>query len=244
MIRIGTSGWVYADWRGRFYPGGVPQKRWLEYYASQFDTVELNATTYRLPSSGQVQRWCEAVPPGFRYTVKLSRLITHRKTLPPRLDEFIENFMHAASCFEAGKVAQILVQFPPFLERDDAHLRAFLGKLPRDHRYVVEFRNRSWLAPAVEDILREYGAAFCIHDYPGVRTGDVVTSADLAYVRLHGYTGLYVGNYPRRSLAYWARRIRGLAERARDVFVYFNNDTKAAAPHDALALRNLLERAK
>jgi uncharacterized protein YecE (DUF72 family) len=148
--------------------------------------------------------------------------------------------MHRAACFEAGKIAQILVQFPPYLERDDAHLRGFLDKLPGDHRYVVEFRNSSWLAPAVEEILRERNMAFCVHDYPGFRTPDVVTSNDLAYVRLHGYTGLYVGNYPRRSLQYWARRIRALAGRARDVYVYFNNDTLAAAPHDAQVLRTLL----
>ena len=240
MIRIGTSGWVYGDWRGRFYPKGVGQSRWLTYYAQYFDTVELNATTYRLPKEEQVRRWCQAVPAGFVYTVKLSRLITHRKTLPPRVDEFIENYMHRAACFEAGKAAQILVQFPPYLERDEKHLCAFLDKLPSHHRYVVEFRHPSWLVPGVEEMLRERGMAFCIHDYPGCRTKDVVTSPELAYVRLHGYVALYVGNYPRRSLQHWARRIRALAQQARDVFVYFNNDTAAAAPHDALVLRDIL----
>lgn len=202
MIRIGTSGWVYGDWRGRFYPQGVAQKNWLGYYAQHFDTVELNATTYRLPKPEQVRRWCDAVPQGFAYTVKLSRLITHRKALGPRVDEFIENYMHRAACFDAGKVAQILVQFPPFLERD---------------------------------------MAFCVHDYPGCRTPDAVTSTELAYVRLHGYLALYSGNYPRQSLQHWAKRIRVMAERARDVYVYFNNDTLAAAPHDALLLRTLLD---
>lgn len=240
MIRIGTSGWVYGDWRGRFYPKGVAQKRWLSYYANQFDTVELNATTYRLPKEQQVRRWCETVPPGFVYTVKLSRLITHRKTLPERVDEFIDNYMQRANCFDRGKIAQILVQFPPYLERDDDHLRAFLDKLPQEHRYVVEFRNATWLSAGVEQILRDRKMAFCIHDYPGFRTPDIVTSSELAYVRLHGYTGLYVGNYPRRSLQYWAKRIRGLTNRARDVFVYFNNDTRAAAPHDAAILRTML----
>lgn len=240
MIRIGTSGWVYGDWRGRFYPEGVAQRRWLSYYSERFDTVELNATTYRLPKPEQVQRWCEAVPGTFLYTLKLSRLITHRKTLPDRIDEFIENYMSRAACFEEGKVAQILVQFPPFLPRDDVHLRAFLDKLPAHHRYAVEFRHPSWLVPEVERILRERKMAFCIHDYPGCRTGDVVTTPELAYVRLHGYVALYVGNYPRRSLQHWAKRIRGLAGQAREVYVYFNNDTLAAAPHDAHVLRSLV----
>jgi len=240
MIRIGTSGWVYGDWRGRFYPKGFGQKRWLGYYAEHFDTVELNATTYRLPKEHQVRTWCDTVPPQFVYTVKLSRLITHRRTLPPRVDEFIENYMQRAACFERGKVAQILVQFPPYLERDDDHLCAFLDKLPREYRYVVEFRHKSWLAAGPERILRERGMAFCIHDYPGVHTRDVVTTPDVAYLRLHGYLALYVGNYPRRSLQHWAKRIRALAARARDVFVYFNNDTMAAAPHDAAVLRAML----
>jgi uncharacterized protein YecE (DUF72 family) len=240
VIRIGTSGWVYGDWRGRFYPKGVAQRRWLEYYAQHFDTVELNATTYRLPKEYQVRLWCETVPPNFLYTVKLSRLITHRRTLPPRVDEFIQNYMARAACFDEGKVAQILVQFPPYLKRDDEHLRAFLDKLPPRYRYVVEFRHGSWLDAAPERILRERNMAFCIHDYPGLATRDVVTSRELAYVRLHGYLALYVGRYPRRSLQRWASRIRALAERARDVFVYFNNDTMAAAPRDAAVLRELL----
>src|SRR5579884_341280 len=241
MIHIGTSGWVYADWRGRFYPQGVPQRRWLEYYAQHFDTVELNATTYRLPKEHQVQAWCRTVPPHLLYTIKRSRLITHRKTLPARVDEFVENYMHRAACFEQGKVAQILVQFPPFLQRDDAHLRAFLDKLPAHHRYVVEFRHKSWHAPEIEEELRRRGMALCIHDYPGFRFRDVVTTPAFAYVRLHGYEGLYVGSYPCRSLSNWAKRIRELAEQAHDVFVYFNNDVAAAAPHDAAALRALLK---
>lgn len=240
MIRVGTSGWVYGGWRGRFYPEGLAQRRWLEYYAERFDTVELNATTYRLPKPEQARAWCEKVPPGFLYTIKLSRLITHRRTLPPRVDEFIENYMERASCFQAEKVAQILVQFPPYLERDDDHLRAFLGKLPSRYRYVVEFRHKSWLVPEIEEILRERNMALCIHDYPGFCMGDIVTATDLAYIRLHGYTGLYVGSYPKRLLQRWAARIHELAQRARDVFVYFNNDTDAAAPYDAGRLRELL----
>lgn len=238
-IAVGTSGWVYRDWRGRFYPGDLPQRRWLAYYASLFETVELNATTYRLPKEHQIHAWCEGVPDPFRYTIKLSRLITHRKSLPARVDEFIQNYMNRAACFEPGKVSQILVQFPPFLTRDDAHLAAFVDKLPAQHRYVVEFRDNSWLVPPVEQILRDRGIAFCIHDYPGMRVRDVVTRDDLAYVRLHGYEGLYVGNYPKRSLQYWARRIRALHERTGEVYVYFNNDVDAAAPYDAAVLKNM-----
>lgn len=240
MIRVGTSGWVYASWRGRFYPQGVPQSQWLHYYAQHFDTVELNATTYRLPTGTQVRRWCEAVPPGFRYTIKLSRLITHRQSLPQRVDAFIERYMERAACFEPALLAQILVQFPPRLERDDDHLRRFLEKLPRHHRYVVEFRHPSWHVEEVAAILRAHGAALCIHDYPEVEPLLDVTSPELAYVRLHGATALYAGSYSDRRLRGWLSRIRELAARARDVYVYFNNDTEAAAPGDAARLREMI----
>lgn len=240
MIRVGTSGWVYGGWRERFYPKGVAQRRWLEYYAERFDTVELNATTYRLPKPEQVRKWCEAVPAHFRYTVKLSRLITHRRDLPPRLDEFIANYFARAECFEREKLAQILVQFPPYLERDDARFTAFLDKLPPQYRYVVEFRNPTWLVPEVRDLLTARRIAFCIHDYPKMKVPLWITSPELAYVRFHGYTGLYVGSYPRRVLRRWAERLKELEQSASDVYVYFNNDVEAAAPHDAAVLRKIL----
>ncbi len=240
MIRIGTSGWVYGSWRERFYPKGLGQRRWLSHYARLFNTVELNATTYRLPKAAQIDAWCTAVPADFKYTVKLSRLITHRRDLPPRVDVFLENYFERTRCFQPEKLAQILVQFPPYLERDDAHLSAFLAKLPPQYRYVVEFRNQSWFAPAVRDVLAAHGAAFCIHDYPRLRVPRWVTRDDVAYVRFHGYTGLNVGSYPRRALKRRSETICALAGEARDVYVYFNNDTDAAAPHDALVLREIL----
>lgn len=240
MIRVGTSGWTYGDWRGRFYPQKLAQREWLAYYAQHFDTVELNATTYRLPKESNIEAWCAGVPSNFIYTIKLSRLITHRKSLPPRVDEFIENYMHRARCFESGKVAQILVQFPPSLTRDDEHLSAFLRKLPRDHRYAVEFRHKSWHVEPTYQLLRELDMALCIHDYPTCKPPDIVTTPAFSYVRLHGYSAPYVGSYPRRSLQRWAQRIRSLAQQVDDVYVYFNNDVAAAAPHDAAALKTLL----
>lgn len=240
MIRVGTSGWTYAGWRGRFYPRGLKQTEWLAYYARHFDTVELNATTYRLPKEQHVQTWCDVVPRGFLYTVKLSRLITHRKTLPSRVDEFIANYMARMRCFRRSRLAQILCQFPPYLTRDDERLASFLDKLPRRYRYVVEFRNKSWLSPDVDEVLRSRDVAMCIHDYPGCKPSDVVTSRRLAYVRLHGYVKPYVGSYPLRTLRRWAGRIRMLCEQADSVFVYFNNDVDAAAVKDAARLRELV----
>ncbi len=240
MIYVGTSGWVYGGWRRLFYPERLAQRKWLQYYAERFNTVELNATTYRLPKPEQVRLWCESVPSSFRYTVKLSRLITHRRDLPPKLDRFIENYMDRAACFERDKLAQILVQFPPYLERDDERFERFLDKLPSHYRYVVEFRNATWFVREIEAVLRRRNLGFAIHDYPGLRVPKWVTSKEVAYVRFHGYTGLYVGSYPRGSLQWWARKLRELQEQAEDVYVYFNNDVDAAAPHDAMELERIL----
>lgn len=231
---------MYGGWRERFYPKGVAQRRWLEYYAERFDTVELNATTYRLPKPEQIERWCALVPPDFRYTVKLSRLITHRQTLPPRVDEFIANYFARSACFQSGKIAQILVQFPPYLERDDEHLAAFIAKLSPEYRYVMEFRNASWFCEPVRAMLESTKIGFCIHDYPGLRVPHWVTRSDLAYIRLHGYSGLYVGSYPKRVLQRWAKECLALSAAERDVYVYFNNDTDAAAPHDAARLSEMV----
>jgi uncharacterized protein YecE (DUF72 family) len=228
----------------RFYPAGVAQRRWLPYYAERFDTVELNATTYRLPKQEQVRAWCDTVPEGFRYTVKLSRLITHRRDMPARLDDFIANYFERAACFVPEKLAQILVQFPPYLQRDDARLEAFLGKLPLQYRYVVEFRNATWFAEPVRELLERLGIAFCVHDYPDLDVPQWITTDALAYVRLHGYTGLYVGSYPPRVLRRWCARLRDMAAQAAETYVYFNNDVAAAAPHDALTLKAQLARVR
>ena len=231
---------MYGDWRLRFYPKGLAQSKWLTYYARHFDTVELNATTYRLPKEPQIERWCASVPPDFRFTVKLSRLITHRKKLAPRVDEFIFNYMNRIKCFPSTQLAQILCQFPPYLDRDDGRLRRFISKLPAAFRYVMEFRNKTWLVPQTYETLRERNIGFCIHDYPKLHVPDVVTSPDIAYVRFHGYRALYAGSYPKRVLLAWRDRISKLAEQSGDVFIYFNNDTRAAAIKDARTLRSLL----
>ncbi len=233
---------MYADWRGRFYRRKLPAQHWLAYYAGRFDTVELNATAYRLPKEAHVEHWCAAVPGNFRYTVKVSRLITHRKSLPSRVDDFIANYMARIESFRAEMVAQLLVQFPPYLERDDAHLCAFLDKLPPHHRYVVEFRHPSWHVAHVRDILRERNIALCMHDYPDMRMRYTVTATDLAYVRLHGYRTLYAGSYPRNVLRRWKERLGRLEAATGNVFVYFNNDGAVAAPHDAAVLQRMLAR--
>ena len=236
-ILIGTSGWTYRDWRGRFYPEKLAQRAWLQYYAERFPTVELNVTTYRLPKEADLARW-SAVPPGFVYTVKLSRLITHRKR-PGEPRAFVDNYMRAIAPL-APRVANILAQFPPFFARDDDALRSFLDTLPPQYRYVVEFRNPSWYAEEVYALLRSRGVSLCVHDLRGSVTPLVLTGPVL-YVRLHGPVRAYAGSYSRTRLETWARTIRELAPQTAATFVYFNNDQSAYAPKNALTLMQMLD---
>jgi uncharacterized protein YecE (DUF72 family) len=235
-VLIGTSGWTYRDWRGRFYPAKLPQSEWLAYYAQRFPTVELNVTTYRLPKEHDLVRW-SAVPPGFVYTVKLSRLITHRKR-PGEPRVFVDNYMARIAPLEPH-LANVLAQFPPFFARDDDALRAFLDVLPPQHRYVIEFRDPSWYDEAVYALLRERRMSLCLHDLRGSIAPLVVTGPVL-YVRLHGPVRAYAGSYRRARLEQWAATIRELSPQADATFVYFNNDQNAYAPRNAQTLRELL----
>jgi uncharacterized protein YecE (DUF72 family) len=236
-IRVGTSGWTYKDWRGRFYPAKLPQKEWLAYYAERFPTVELNVTTYRLPKQADLERWA-AVPEGFDYSVKLSRLITHRRR-PGEPRRFVENYFARVAPL-MPRVANVLAQFPPWLVRDDDALAGFLDALPAGPRYVVEFRHPSWYDEPVYARLRERGISLCLHDLRGSIAPHVLTGPVL-YVRLHGPVRAYAGSYPQRRLEAWAQAVRTFAPSVEAVYVYFNNDERAFATRNALQLRVLLD---
>src|SRR6476469_8641468 len=141
-IRIGCSGWVYKHWRGLFYPEGLPQKRWFERYAEAFDTVEINASFYRLPLPATFDGWREKAPAGFRYAVKANRFITHMKKLAGCGAE-IDDFIALARRLEQT-LGPILFQLPPSLHKDLPRLESFLQRLTADLEHVVEFRHKSW----------------------------------------------------------------------------------------------------
>lgn len=238
VIRIGTSGWHYAHWRGTFYPADLPTSAWLAYYRERFDTVEINNSFYRLPSEATLALWRDAVPPGFTFAAKASRYLTHTKklkdpegplhTLLPRLEVL------------GATLGPILFQLPPRWRCNLERLETFLAVLPATHRYAFEFRDPSWHVPAVYDLLRRHGMAFCAYDLSAFQAPLVVT-ADFAYVRLHGPgPGAYQGSYPQEQLAVWARRIRDWDRELAAVYVYFDNDERGFAVHDALRLRRLL----
>ena len=231
--RIGCSGWTYDDWRGPFYPETVKLKDRLAYYASVFDTVELNGSFYRLPSENAVQAWPPQVPDGFLFSWKVSRFITHNKKLKDCRDSVDLVFGRMAPL--GDKRGPALVQLPPMLHRDDERLKRFLSWIPRGEKVTVEFRHDSWYDAAVLDILRDHGAAFCVSDHHDAPSPWEVT-ADFAYVRGHGPGGHYHGRYSSAELKRWADWINSQQDNGVVVFSYFDNDVKSAAPRDARLL--------
>lgn len=234
MIRIGCSGWNYRHWRGVFYPEGVPVKHWFAHYAQAFDTVEINASFYRLPTAATFAKWRDQAPPGFCYAVKAPRFITHMRKLKecePRMAEFLTRARHLQPA-----LGPILYQLPPRWRFDRERLASFLALLPNDLTHVFEFREPSWLVDEVLAMLDEAGAGFCAHDFPGLATQRAATGR-IAYVRFHGTGGKYWGRYPDDTLAGWADWMRAQEAEGRSVWAYFNNDIHADAIADAMALK-------
>ena len=234
---VGTSGWSYEHWSGIFYPPELPQSRWLQHYASCFNTVEVNNTFYRLPKEGAWRRWALLAPTSFRYAVKGSRFITHIKRLRD-VEGSVQLFLGRASLL-GESLGPVLWQLPPSLRRDDDLLSDFLALLPRDVRHVFEFRHRSWLERDVFFLLRMHNAGFCAYHMVDWET-PLEATTDFAYVRFHGSGSLYGGNYSDDDLGDWAARIRSLPEDVGDVYCYFNNDAFGYAVDNALLLRRLL----
>jgi uncharacterized protein YecE (DUF72 family) len=235
---IGTSGWHYDDWRGRFYPEKLPKAKWLEFYSGHFNTLELNNSFYHLPSEAAFDNWYHASPPDFVFAVKVSRFITHIKRLKD-CEDAIGNFMSRARLLKE-KLGPLLYQLPPGLHRDDDRLEAFLQKLPRDLKHTIEFRHQSWFEDDVFKILRSYHTGFCVFDMPKL-TSPLLATTNFAYVRFHGRQGLYSSRYTDEEMADWAEKIAGLSKKAESVNIYFNNDVAGYALENAQTIREYLE---
>ncbi len=232
-IWIGTSGWHYQHWVGRFYPAGMKPPAFLNYYAGRFRTVEINSTFYGLKSPESIARWCEEVPPGFLFACKANRYITHRKRLKePEIST--RRFFETVSVL-GRSLGPILFQLPPFFAANTARLAEFLEAIPPGGRYAFEFRHDSWFNPEVYALLRRHNAALCAWDL-NFQQSPVVETGDFHYIRLHGPGEAYRGEYPEPALRAWAGRLAEFTREGRDVYCYFDNDENAYAAFDALRL--------
>jgi len=246
MVRIGCSGWNYDSWREALYPKGMGPARWLSEYSHHFDTVEVNSTFYRLASRKAVEKWVADTSDDFCFTVKASRYLTHVKrladapekgfTLAKGLQRFYEGIEPLT---KAGKLGPTLWQLPANFRRDDERLTNLLDRVPPG-RHCVEFRDASWFADDVYDLLRRHDAALVIGDDPERPLPSAEPTASWSFLRLHRGSRGRRGNYSASELEQWAERIADWRATGLDVYAYFNNDWEAFGPRNAEKLKRLL----
>jgi uncharacterized protein YecE (DUF72 family) len=240
LLNIGCSGFVYDHWKGTFYPEALPRRRWLEHYCTRFHTVELNATFYGLPDRETFTKWYKETPPGFVFSLKGSKFITHVKKLKASAEPVDVFFSRALVLKE--KLGAILWQLPPGLKADPVRLNEFLELLrPYQARNVFEFRESTWISKKVISLLEKENACLCMADWPEF-LDDLPVTSDFVYIRRHGKGGGYATSYSTEDLKSDSIRIKKYLRQRKDVFIYFNNDAFGNAPKNALELTGMLRK--
>jgi uncharacterized protein YecE (DUF72 family) len=229
QLYTGTSGWAYSTWKPDFYPAKLAQKKFLNFYAGQFNTVEVNFTFRQLVKESTLGNWIADTPDNFRFGVKAHQMLTHIKRLKGT-GEFLPRFVASLEPLaRSGKLGPVLFQLPPNMKFDAAVLREFLGELPRV-RVAFEFRHASWFVDETWAILRERNAALCVAESETLASPDV-TTADFAYYRFRK------ASYPAEERVGMLAGLRAHTEQGRDVYAYFKHEE---TPEGVLYARDLL----
>lgn len=229
---IGTSGYSYKQWKGPFYPEGLPDAEMLRFYGERFSTVEINYTFYRSATVRQLQSWAKETPEHFSFALKAPRRITHDLRLRDAADLAVD-FCDTARALK-DKLGALLFQLPPFLKRDTPRLEDFLHQMPEGCRVAFEFRNPTWFVDEVFETLRRFNVALCIVEGPE-RSSPFEVTAPFGYFRLRQ------PSYDDAELAAWAERIQGAAGNWSDAYVYFKHEDEARGPQFAAKMRALLD---
>lgn len=236
-FRIGTSGWNYKHWREIFYPPKTPVSRWLDFYAENFDTVEVNATFYRLPKPETFDNWHNKTPENFLLAVKASKYITHIKRLKD-CKEPLKRLYNSVKRLRK-KLGPILFQLPPNLPFNLEILTQFCYNIDKTYQHVLEVREASWIDNRLFKILKEHNIALCISDTAGKYPFHEEITADFSYIRLHGSKKLYTSKYSEDELQQWAKKIRKLNM---TTYIYFDNDFHGFAVKNARRFKEILTR--
>jgi uncharacterized protein YecE (DUF72 family) len=243
-FHIGTMGWSYNFWSGNFYPAALKSDAFLTEYSKHFDSVEVDYTFYRVPNKGTINKWRSEVPEGFLFSLKFPRVITHVKMLE-NCEDAAHFFLDRVSELQ-GNLGPLLLQFPPSFRYERLHLlRDFVASLPKKYRFAVEVRNASLLDDKLYSLLRENGIALVMVDKPSLPTIDEST-ANFLYLRWEGDRNTVNGTLGRvevdrtAEISKWAKKIRGFAESAENVFGYFSKYYSGHPPTDARKLLSLL----
>jgi uncharacterized protein YecE (DUF72 family) len=235
-VVVGTSGWTYDDWYGAFYPEDIKRSERLSFYAERFDTVEVNATFYRLPTEPMIKAWNARLGKNFHLVLKGSRVVTHLKKIS-NCEEALEKFFERA--FKLTRLEVILWQLPPSLHKDVERLETFLSLLPKRVRHAVEFRHESWWDDDVVKTLSRRNAAFVAVSHPSLPE-TILPTTDFLYVRFHGQDReAYRYNYTDKELSHWVSILKPHLS-GRTLYAFFNNDYNANAPRNAVTLKELL----
>lgn len=239
-IHIGTSGWLYKHWIGRFYPEGSNAKQQWQFYAGHFDTVEINNSFYRWPDRSVFEGWYKNSPQNMLFSVKASRFITHMRKLTKPGASVTKLFDNITAL--KNKLGPVLFQLPPKWKINVTRLSDFLEALPKGYRYAFEFRDDTWYHEGIYQLLQQHNCAFCIYQLAG-HTSPMKITADFVYVRLHGPTEMkYQGSYNNIALKKWAKQILSWQKEKKDVYFYFDNDQEAYAVFNALTLKTLVKK--
>jgi uncharacterized protein YecE (DUF72 family) len=234
---IGCSGFHYKHWKGSFYPEGLPQTKWFNYYCEHFNTLELNVTFYRFPQLSFLQSWHQKSPDGFKFAVKAPRAITHYKKFNGTTD-LISSFYNTTRDGLQEKLGCVLFQLPPNFHYSEEHLQKIINSLDNSFLNVLEFRHNSWWNEVVYETLAKKNITFCGMSHPSLPK-DLIANASLFYYRMHGEGQLYASNYENAQLADLTTRIKAL-EKAEEVYVFFNNDIHTYAVYNALDMKKMI----
>jgi uncharacterized protein YecE (DUF72 family) len=229
-FHIGTSGYAYKEWKGKFYPEDLPAKQMLRYYGERFNAVEANNTFYRMPKAEVLESWAQEVPAEFRFVIKAPQSITYFKRLK-NAGEPLAYLLKTISVLQ-DRLGPILFLLPPNFKKDLPRLREFLSLLPREQRAAFEFRHASWFDQEVFDLLREHQSAVCLAEDDDGMDAPFVSTANWGYVRLR------MVDYSDADLKKWIKRIQ--AQDWRDVFVFFKHEDEATGPVFAKRMQELL----
>jgi uncharacterized protein YecE (DUF72 family) len=235
---IGCSGFHYKEWRGEFYPENLPQSKWFDYYAQHFNTLELNVTFYRFPTLNSLKGWYDKAPPGFSFSAKVPRSITHFK----RFNDTERMMCDFYDLLENGlkeKLSCVLVQLPPQYGYSESNLEKLIYQLHPSFNNVIEFRNESWWRKDVQEILAENNVSFCGVSFPKISFDDAVINTPLSYYRFHGVPKLFYSEYDESFIEKIFHQLNQ-NKKVKNIFVYFNNTASLAALHNARHLQQLV----
>ncbi|MGH9662927.1 MAG: DUF72 domain-containing protein [Bryobacteraceae bacterium] len=219
-LYAGTSGFAYPSWKPEFYPAKLPAAKFLQHYAERLNSVEINYTFRRLPSAGTLEKWVEATKPGFLFALKAHMRITHIERL--QRSEFTELFFRAIDPLRVtGRLGPILFQLPASFRCDEARLAEFLGAIPSDLRYAMEFRHTSWLTSGVYDLLKRHGVSLCLAESDTLEIPEVITAGFV-------YSRLRKADYSVEDRAEIRDKTHRLLADGKDTFVYFKHEETPA----------------